>query len=332
MGWDFVATNFIEEGDSVLCLSTGFFSDGFYNCLSTYGADTTRLTASIGSAVSLTEVAAELQRKHYKAVVATHVDTSTAVLTQLEPLSELIKTISPSTLLVVDAVASLVAEELRFSDWNLDIVLTGSQKALSCPPGLSILMVSPRAVEIAHARNKVKQVTWYASLPRWQPIMQAYEAKKPSYFATPPTQIVRAMQASLTSILSRGMEEVWRRHQLKSTLVKHAVEEMGLRQLPILPEAQANGLTAFWVPAGVEAKEVLAKVLKKGIMLSAGMHVEVGTKYVRFGHMGYSAFSDEDHVHRGIEALKEVMAEYQKVAREDEDGDGDSGYASPDSV
>ncbi|KPI38447.1 Alanine--glyoxylate aminotransferase 1 [Cyphellophora attinorum] len=318
LGWDFVATNFIAEGEAVLCLSTGFFANGFYNCLTAYGADTTKLTpTAMGRAVSLDAVAAELRSKQYKAVVATHVETSTAVLTQLKPLSDLIRSISPETLLVVDAVASLVSEELRFSEWDIDIVLTGSQKALSCPPGLSITMVSSRAIDIALQQysSQQKQRGWYASLPRWLPIMRSYEAKKVGYFATPPTQLF----------------EVWRRHKAKAASVREAIsQELGLVLLSTVPEEQANGLTACWLPEELEAKDVLGSMLKKGFMLSGGMHAELGTKYVRFGHMGYSAFGEETHVQQGLEALKEVFAEFRKV--DADEGDGDSGYASPGSV
>ena len=338
LGWDFVATNFLSEGDAVLCLSTGFFADGFYNCLTAYGIETTRLLpGAFGRSIPLSDIAAELQRKQYKAVIATHVETSSAVLTQLQPLSQLIQSTSPSTLLVVDAVASLVAEELRFSDWKLDIVLTGSQKALSCPPGLSILMVSDRAVELAldlQRNNGAKQRSWYASLSRWLPIMQSYEAKKTCYFATPPTQLVRALRSSVASILEIGLEEVWRRHKQKSKLVKAVVEvELGLQQVSDREEDQVNGLTAVWLPEGLEAKDVLGAMLEKGFMLSAGMHKELAGRYFRFGHMGYSSFGPEQHVQKGLAALREVMAEFgKKVAEIEDDGDGDSGYASPGSV
>jgi alanine-glyoxylate transaminase / serine-glyoxylate transaminase / serine-pyruvate transaminase len=334
LGWDFVATNFIAEDENVLCLSTGFFADGFYNCLTAYGANTTKLTpTTMGRAVSLDAVAAELRSKQYKAVVATHVETSTAVLTRLKPLSDLIRSISPQTLFVVDAVASLVSEELRFSEWHIDIVLTGSQKALSCPPGLSITMVSSRAIDIALQQysSQQKQRTWYVSLPRWLPIMRAYEAKKVCYFATPPTQLVRALKQSVESIFNVGMEEVWRRHKVKAATVRQVIdEEMGLALLSTVPEEQANGLTACWLPEGLETKDVLGSMLKKGFMLSGGMHAELGSKYVRFGHMGYSAFGEETHVQQGLEALKEVFAEFRKV--DADEGDGDSGYASPGSV
>jgi alanine-glyoxylate transaminase / serine-glyoxylate transaminase / serine-pyruvate transaminase len=310
LGWDFVATNFIETGEPVLCLSTGFFSDAFETCLFTYGAQTQKMTVPIGAAPDLQEVEKALRQVRYKALVVTHVDTSTGVLTPLKPLSDLLKRTSPETLLVVDGVASVACEDIQFDAWDIDIVVTGSQKAIGCPPGLSIIMVSARALQVAETR-KGPPKTWYASLTRWLPIMQKYEKKESSYFATPPTQIVRALHASLTAILSRPLEGRFRQHREKSARVKAAVNDLGLTQLATRPENQANGLTAFWLPDGLSSEALLSKVREKGITLVAGMHKEVGHKYVRFGHMGYSVVGEsERHIDRGVEALKAAITEY----------------------
>lgn len=309
LGWDFVATNFIEPGESVLCVSTGYFSDAFEMCLSTYGAQTTKMTAPIGAAPSLQEIERVLRQKRYKALVVTHVDTSTGVLIPLKPLSDLLRRVSPETLFVVDGVASVGCEELRFDAWDIDIVATGSQKAIGCPPGLAIIMVSARALEVAQTR-KAPPSTWYASLTRWLPIMQNYEKKLSSYFATPPTQIVHALNVSLASILSRPLEERFRLHRERSAQVKAVVKELGLKQLATRPENQANGLTAFWLPEGLTPKELLAKILEHGIVIVGGMHKEVGQKYVRFGHMGYSVVSDEGHVDRGVRALRAAIRNF----------------------
>lgn len=310
LGWDFVATNFLEPGENALCLSTGFFSDCFVDCLSSYGVATNKLTVPIGGAHDLKVVEQELSKKKYKILVATHVETSTAVLTPLKPLSDLIKRVSPETLLVVDGVASIGAEEFYFDDWAIDIVLTGSQKAVSAPPGLSILMVSARAMEIGLDPNRSVR-TWYASLPRWLPIMQSYEKKEIKYFATPPTQLVHALHTALTGILSTPMEQRFQEHREKSAQVKAAVTELGLTQLATDPKYQANGLTAFWLPEGLSAKELLATMTEKGFVLSGGMHKEHGQRYVRFGHMGYSVVREPvRHIGAGLQALRESIIEF----------------------
>jgi alanine-glyoxylate transaminase/serine-glyoxylate transaminase/serine-pyruvate transaminase len=310
LGWDFVATNFIEPGEPVLCLSTGYFSDAFEQCLSTYGAQTTKMTVSIGEAPDIRDVEKELRRTRYKALVVVHVDTSTAVLMPLKPLSDLLRRVSPETLLIVDGVASVGAEDVQFDKWDIDIVATGSQKAIGCPPGLAIIMASARAIQVAKART-APPTSWYASLPRWLPIMQNYEKKQSSYFATPPTQLVHAMHATLTSILSRPLQERFEQHRRKSAQVKAVVQELGLTQLAKQPEYQANGLTAFWLPEGLSPKELLSRVTEKGFTIVGGMHKEVGHRYVRVGHMGYSVVGEpERHIDRGCQALREAVLEY----------------------
>lgn len=317
LGWDFVATNFLPQGSKVLTLSTGFFADGFAACLETYGLAVTKLDVPVGAAPDLRRVEEELASGAYSMVVATHVETSTAVLTRLQPIKEILDRVAPGTLFVVDAVASMVAEELRFDEWGIDVVVTGSQKAIGCPPGLSIIMVSGRALKAAEGREG-KAITWYASLPRWLPIMRKYEAKEPSYFATPPTQVVRALKTSLELILATGMEETWRLHREKAALVKNAVAALGLRQLAEREQDQSNAVTAIWVPEGVTAKDLLARVLDKGVTLSAGMHQEVGTRYIRFGHMGYSVTGDEGHIETGIQVLSDTIMEMYNERRERE--------------
>lgn len=310
LGWDFVATNFIEPGEHVLCLTTGFFSEAFADCLAAYGVATNKMTVPVGGAHDLKDIENELKTTKYKALVATHVETATAVLTPLKPLSDLLKRVSPETLLVVDGVASIGAEEFYFDDWEIDIVLTGSQKAVSAPPGLSILMVSPRAMDIGLEQTKSVR-TWYASLPRWLPIMQSYEKKEIKYFATPPTQLVHALHTALTSILSTPLEQRFQAHREKSAQVKAAITELGLTQLATDPKYQANGLTAFWLPEGLTAKELLATMTEKGFVLSGGMHKEHGQRYVRFGHMGYSVVHEPvRHIGAGLQALRESIIEF----------------------
>jgi alanine-glyoxylate transaminase/serine-glyoxylate transaminase/serine-pyruvate transaminase len=114
LGWDLVAANIIEPGEDVLVLGTGYFSDGFADCLRVYGAQVTELRAPVGTRPTLEEVETALKEKHYKAVTVTHVDTSTGVLSDLPSLSELVRRVSPDTLFIVDGVCSVACEEIDF--------------------------------------------------------------------------------------------------------------------------------------------------------------------------------------------------------------------------
>lgn len=168
LGWDQIASNLVEPGDDVLVLHTGYFADSFADCFESYGVNATQLKAPIGDRPQLDEVEKALKDKSYKMITVTHVDTSTGVLSELKPLADLVHRISPDTLIAVDGVCSVGCEDIRFDDWKLDVVMTASQKAIGVPAGLSILMVSGRAMERFKSR-KSKPNSYFASWRNWLP-------------------------------------------------------------------------------------------------------------------------------------------------------------------
>jgi len=314
LGWDLVAANLVEPGEDVLVLHTGYFADSFADCFQTYGAKPTQLKAPIGQRPQLPEVEKALKEKKYKAITVTHVDTSTGVLSKVAALSELVQKVSPETLLIVDGVCSIGAEELHFDDMKVDVALTASQKAIGCPPGLSIMMVSERAMDVFKNR-KSSPGSYYASFKNWLPIMQNYEAKKPSYFATPPTQLVQALHTALTQLLKGPISERFEKHKQISDRVKKTVSELGLKQLASDPDNQANAMTAIYLPDNMTPPEILPKLMERGVIFAGGLHKEIATKYIRFGHMGVTVTDDENRgeVDKALKALEEGLAEVQKA-------------------
>lgn len=151
-------------------LHTGYFSDGFADALTTYGAKVTQLKAPVGSRPQLPEIEKALGEKKYKLLTVTHVDTSTGVLSELKDLAALVRRVSPETLVVVDGVCSVACEEIAFDEWDLDGVVTASQKAIGCPAGLSISMFSGRAMERSQNR-KTPPGSYFASMKNWAPGM-----------------------------------------------------------------------------------------------------------------------------------------------------------------
>ncbi|KAJ5054336.1 uncharacterized protein L3040_000612 [Drepanopeziza brunnea f. sp. 'multigermtubi'] len=303
LGWDIVAANLAEPGDDVLVLHTGYFADSFADCFETYGVKATQLKAPIGERPQLPEIEKALKEKNYKLLTVTHVDTSTGVLSELKALSEMVHRVSPDTLVIVDGVCSVGSEEIEFDKWGLDAVITASQKAIGCPAGLSISMYSGRAINTFQAR-KTPPGSYFASFKNWLPIMQNYEAKKPSYFATPSPQLIHALHTSLTQILSKPLSERFAAHRAASQKVKKAVTDLGLKQLASNPADQANGMTAIYLPENVKAPELLPNLLKKGVIFAGGLHKEIATKYIRVGHMGVSVTDPKrDDVDRAINAL-----------------------------
>ena len=135
--------------------------------------------------------------------------------------------------------------------------------------------------------------------------MQNYEAKKGSYFATPPPQLIHALHTALTQLLSRPLSERFAEHHRTSQRIKSAINSMGLKQLASKAENQANGMTAIYVPDDLNAPDLLSHLLKKGVIFAGGLHKEIATKYIRFGHMGVSVMDPKrQDVNKALEALK----------------------------
>ena len=313
LGWDLAAANLIEPGEDVLVLHSGYFADSFADCLSTYGAKPTQLKAPIGDRPQLPEIEKALKEKKYKAVTVTHVDTSTGVLSHIAPLSELLQRVSPDTLLIVDGVCSVGGEALHFDDMKIDFALTATQKAIGCPPGLSLSMASERAMNVFKSR-KSPPGSYYASFKNWTPIMQNYEAKKPSYFATPPTQLIQALHTALTQLLKTSVNERIAQHEKISKKVKAKVTEMGLKQLATNPDNAANTMTAIYLPEGLTPPEILPGLMKRGIIFAGGLHKEIATKYIRFGHMGATSMDEgRGEIEKALEALQEGLEEVKKA-------------------
>lgn len=168
LGWDMVASNLVEAGENVLVLGSGYFSDGFADCLKVYGANVDEIKAAPGSRPQLPEIEKALKEKKYKVLTVTHVDTSTGVLSELKNLSALVQKVSPETLVIVDGVCSVASEEIAFDDWKLDGVVTASQKAIGCPAGLSISMFSGKAIKALESR-KTPPASYFASMKNWLP-------------------------------------------------------------------------------------------------------------------------------------------------------------------
>ncbi|TVY25095.1 Alanine--glyoxylate aminotransferase, partial [Lachnellula hyalina] len=266
-------------------------------------------------AANLAEPGDDVLEKKYKLLTVTHVDTSTGVLSELKALSELVHRVSPETLLIVDGVCSVGCEEIEFDKWQLDGVITASQKAIGCPAGLSISMYSGRAIKSFQSR-KTPPGSYFASFKNWLPIMQNYEAKKPSYFATPSPQLIHALHTSLTQILSKPLSERFAAHRETSQKIKKAVAALGLKQLASDPADQANGMTAIYLPENVTAPVLLPNLMKKGVIFAGGLHKEIAAKYIRVGHMGVSVTDPKrDDVDLAIKSLEAGLldAGYQKA-------------------
>lgn len=283
LAMDLAGANLVEPKDKALVLSTGVFGDRFEDLLTRYGAQVTVLRAPLGGTVPLEEVEAALKDGSYTLMTFTHVDTSTGVRVDPQPLGALGR--KYNVLTVLDGVCSVAGEELRQEEWGIDVALTASQKAIGVPPGLALLVAGPRAMEAWRSR-KTPVGNYYADWGNWLPIMEAYEARKPSYFGTPAVNLVCALNVSLGQILEEGMEARFARHRKLGQAFQAAIRALGLSQVPTNVEYAASTLTAPYYPENVTGQDLLPKVRAAGAILAGGLHPQIKARYFRIGHMG----------------------------------------------
>ncbi len=283
LAMDSAASNLIEPGDRALVVNTGYFSDRFGAILERYGATVTHVRAEPGDCPSLEQVEEEIKQCEYKVVTVTHVDTSTGVLSDVAGVANLAR--RQGALCVVDGVCSVAGEELYMDDWGVDLAITASQKAIGVPPGLALVMAGSRAMDVFYQR-KTPVMSYYADWTHWLPVMQAYEQRKPSYFATPAVNLIFALNVSLGIILAEGMKNRFARHACLSRACKAGIQALGLEQVPFRAEIAANTMTAPRFPAGVVGTDFLAASSRAGVTLAGGLHPAIRTQYFRIGHMG----------------------------------------------
>lgn len=301
LAMDMAAVNLIETGDNVLVVSTGYFGERYADLLKRYGANVTLLKSEVGEVIPLEKVESELSSGNYKLMTFTHVDTSTGVLVDPKPMAELAQ--KYNVLSILDGVCSVAGEEVRQEEWGIDVVVTASQKAVGVPPGLALLVASEKAMETWKNR-KTPVANYYSDWANWLPIMQAYEARNPSYFGTPPVNLIQALETSLELILKEGMDARFIRHKRLAEKFREAMRTHGMNFIPKEDAVMANTLSAPFYPEGVNGGEFLGGVSDAGVIIAGGLLPELKTKYFRVGHMGI--VNDAD-IERTVEAIRSAL-------------------------
>jgi alanine-glyoxylate transaminase / serine-glyoxylate transaminase / serine-pyruvate transaminase len=305
---EMAAANLIEPGDRALVIDTGYFAGRMAEILRRNGAEVIEVGAPVGEVPPLEVVGAALAgvagTGPCKALFATHVDTSTGVRVDPEPLCRLAR--EAGALAVFDGVCAAAGERFDMAGWGADLYFTGSQKALGVPPGLALLVAGERALA-ARAARRAAPPPLYLDWDSWLPIHRAYEERRPSYFATPATSLVLALEAGLAEILAPdgdGSEGVERRvadHARAAAALRAAWSALGLRPVPRSPEAAANTLSALYFPAGVDAA-LLPRIAARGVTVAGGLHPEIRATSFRVGHMGW-VVTQPDLLRRTVVAI-----------------------------
>ena len=276
-GWEVAVVNLFSPGDAVLATVCGDFGDRFARVAAKFGLDVRRLDVPWGSAVTPGALSDALDAgPRVKGVFLTHNETSTGVTNPLPELAQIAR--DHGALTVVDAVSSVGGLPLETDAWGLDFVLSGSQKAWMCPPGLLIVAVGARAWD-AHRNARFPRFFWDLSAAR----ESAASGMTPT---TPPLSLLYAYQAALRMIDEEGLEAVWERHAAMGELARSGIRDLGL-ELFADPAYASNTLTAFRPPAGVTVEDVLATLRRDHQVEAQKGQGAIADQIVRIGHMGW---------------------------------------------
>lgn len=301
---DMTAWNLVEPGDPVLVVKTGYFSDRMEEMLRRVGARVASVGAEPGHAPAFEAVESAIEARQPRVLFATHVDTSTGVRIDPEPLARLAR--KRGILSVFDGVCATAAERFEMGAWGCDVYFTASQKAIGLPPGLGLLVATPRALETRRRRGGTRP-PMALDFEEWLPVMRAYEAGRPAYFATPATNLILALEAGLAEILHHGMDARVALHARAAAAMREAWRSLGLEEVPVRNDLQASTLSALWYPKGI-GSDLLPRIAARGVIVAGGLHAAIRDRYFRVGHMGYAAAVPE-MLRRTAEAVADALVE-----------------------
>jgi alanine-glyoxylate transaminase/serine-glyoxylate transaminase/serine-pyruvate transaminase len=299
-GMETCVVNLIEPADEMLVCINGVFGQRMKDVAERAGAEVTAIERPWGEVFTADEVAVALQEQGpFKVVGIVHAETSTGAAQPIAPISEVVH--QSGALLLVDTVTSLAGMEVDVDGWQIDACYSGTQKCLSCPPGLAPVTFSPAAVKAIDER-KAKVQSWYLDVT----MVRAYWSAERLYHHTAPINMNYALHEALRIVLEEGLEARWQRHALHHRGLKAGLEAIGVRHLAD-PNHQLPMLNAVAAPEGVDEAEVRKRLLDEfNIEIGAGLGQFKGKAW-RIGLMGESA--TERHVTSVLTALETVLVE-----------------------
>ncbi|HUL14617.1 MAG TPA: alanine--glyoxylate aminotransferase family protein [Terriglobales bacterium] len=272
--------NTLEEGDEAIICVNGLFSERMSVIASRSPAKITKIEVPYGLPVDPNDVRKAAKGKKIKIIGLAHGETSSGVLTNLDNFRKVADEFD--ALLIVDTVASLAAVPLHVDKQRLDIVFSGSQKALSAPPGMSPITVSPRAEEVLRNR-KTKVQSWYFDLTT----AMNYWGKERLYHHTPPISLIYALREAMRLTVEEGLEARWERHRSNQLALIAGLEAMRLELLVKNPKDRLPTVTPVMVPGGVSDEKFRDQLLEEfNIEIAGGIGALKG-KIWRLGLMGY---------------------------------------------
>jgi alanine-glyoxylate transaminase/serine-glyoxylate transaminase/serine-pyruvate transaminase len=281
-GMETCFVNLVEPGDRVLILQNGVFGVRMADVAGRLGAEVDVLEFEWGKPIDVDAVRAKLNDTSYKIVAAVHAETSTGVCNPIDQIGTLVADLD--TLFLVDAVTSLGGMPVELDAWHVDAAYSGTQKCLSCPPGLAPVSFSDAAV--ARLKNRASKVpNWYLDLSM---IIKYWEGAKRAYHHTAPINMMYGLYAALQCIVTEGLDAVYARHQRAHEQLVAGLQELGFSML-VEPEYRLPMLNAVLLPEGIDEAAVRSSLLKESaIEIGAGLGPLAG-KIWRIGVMGHTA-------------------------------------------
>ena len=298
-GMECLVVNLIEPGDEVIVCVNGVFGGRMADVMERCGATVHLVEAPWGEVITPDQIAGALERfSKSKLVGIVHAETSTGAHQPLEGLADLVH--AKGALLLVDAVTSLGGHELRMDDWGIDAIYSGTQKCLSCPPGLAPVSFGPRALEVMDAR-KTKPQSWYLDVSMLRKYYLGGGGGR-VYHHTAPINMTYALHEALTIVLEEGLDVRIQRHAKMHQRLRAGLDEMGIRYIPV---RSLHSLNCIGIPDGADDAGTRKRLLEEyGIEIGAGLGVMAGKAW-RIGLMGHGAtLRNVDLV---LTALREVL-------------------------
>ena len=291
----------LAKKDVLSCVN-GAFSQRWFEVAKSNGKQADKLEVEWGQPVTPQEVAEALKRKEYEVITLVHNETSTGVQNPIREIAAVVRSLSPNTLICIDAVSSLGGVKIEMDSWGLDMVLASSQKCLALPPGLALAAVSDRALAFA---QEVPNRGWYFDLVRMQEHLQ-----KDSTPATPALSLIYALDLQLDRILDEGLESRFSRHQDMARLVQDWVPAHGLDFFA------TQGYRSATVTAVANTQQInitaLNAFLSSRDMLIANGYGRLKDKTFRIAHMGETRSKE---ISRLLIALDEFISQHKLAAK-----------------
>lgn len=277
-GMEASISNFLSPGDKALCINGGKFGERWGKICKAFGVHATEIKVEWGQAVNPQVVADALKKDpSIKAVYVQASETSTGVSHDVKAIGEIVKG-HENTILVVDAITALGVFDIKTDVWGLDVVITGSQKALMLPPGMAFMSVSEKAWALA---DKAKNAAFYFNLKK----ERENQAKNQTAF-TPTVSLIIGLQEVLRTMKGEGLEKMFARQGQLAHAMREGMKAAGLTLFP--KESPSDALTTVCAPEGVDGQAVYKNLRVQYGITAAGGQDHLKGKIFRLSHMGYA--------------------------------------------